>query len=50
MDELTCGAAGLRTILDLVIFQGRPLDVLNYSKWRDPMFERAWKVIGGLHT
>ncbi|MCJ1301483.1 hypothetical protein MMC08_004284 [Hypocenomyce scalaris] len=38
--------AGLRTILDLVIFQGRPLDVLNYSKWRDPMFERAWKVIG----
>lgn len=44
--ELTSGAAGLVTIYDLIVIQGRPLIILNYSQWRDPMFERAWQVIG----
>lgn len=44
--ELTSGAAGLVTIFDLVIIKGRPMDILKYSKWRDPMFERAWRFIG----
>lgn len=44
--ELTNGPAGLATIYDLLLVQGRPKDILNYSKWRDSMFERAWQFIG----
>lgn len=50
MVELMNRAAGLVTIYDVVIVQGRPLDILKYSRWRDQMFERAWKIIGRSST